>query len=57
MKAKGGRFRRARNRGFDGFTFEKEGTWRNDFQFIQLADPQLGMLNGDKSWEEGPDPQ
>ena len=48
----GDRFLRASNRGFRGLDFAREGQWRGDFAFVQLADPQLGMLHWNKSWEE-----
>eukprot|EP00441_Pelagodinium_beii_P021666 CAMPEP_0197658842 /NCGR_PEP_ID=MMETSP1338-20131121/45475_1 /TAXON_ID=43686 ORGANISM="Pelagodinium beii, Strain RCC1491" /NCGR_SAMPLE_ID=MMETSP1338 /ASSEMBLY_ACC=CAM_ASM_000754 /LENGTH=490 /DNA_ID=CAMNT_0043235507 /DNA_START=77 /DNA_END=1549 /DNA_ORIENTATION=- len=46
------RFRKATHRTFDGLTQSEEGTWDGGFYFVQFADPQLGMLHGDKSWEE-----
>merc|ERR1711967_201052 len=46
------RFTRAQDRGFIGLSREEEGTWQDDFFFIQLADTQLGMLHWDKSWAE-----
>lgn len=46
------RFRKAHHRSFDGLTVAEEGEWRGGLSFVQLADPQLGMLHGDKSWEE-----
>eukprot|EP00316_Scyphosphaera_apsteinii_P012134 CAMPEP_0119305612 /NCGR_PEP_ID=MMETSP1333-20130426/6572_1 /TAXON_ID=418940 /ORGANISM="Scyphosphaera apsteinii, Strain RCC1455" /LENGTH=418 /DNA_ID=CAMNT_0007308751 /DNA_START=157 /DNA_END=1413 /DNA_ORIENTATION=- len=51
------RFQLAANRRFDGLQYEEEQRWR-DFDFIQLADPQLGMFRKcsgsscEKSWAE-----
>jgi len=42
-------FLRARDRGFVGFDQEVEGAWRGSFNFVQWADPQLGMLHEDAS--------
>lgn len=46
------RFRKAHHRCFDGLSFAEEGDWQGSFSFVQIADPQLGMLHGDRSWEE-----
>lgn len=46
------RFRRARGRAFEGLSEANEASWRGEYSFVQLADPQLGMLHGDQSWEE-----
>ena len=46
------RFVRASNRSFKGLNYEQEGRWSGDFAFVQLADPQLGMLNMNNGWEE-----
>ena len=47
-----GRFRVARDRGYAGFGAAEEGAWRGSYYFVQLADPQLGMLLRDRSWSE-----
>mmetsp|Transcript_1857 Transcript_1857/g.5468 ORF Transcript_1857/g.5468 Transcript_1857/m.5468 type:complete len:384 (-) Transcript_1857:390-1541(-) len=49
------RFLRAQDRRFEGFGYAENSTWTKDFSFVQLADPQLGMLRMDKSWEEEQD--
>lgn len=46
------RFRMAQRRTYEGFTQEEEGEWDGDYDFVQLADPQFGMLHFDKSWKE-----
>lgn len=46
------RFLMAKDRTYEGFTEEEEGDWDGDYDFIQLADPQLGMLHWDKGWSE-----
>jgi hypothetical protein len=53
-----GRFLAATGRGFRGFSHAErgleEGTWRGGYlyDFVQLADPQLGMLHYDNSWDD-----
>ena len=44
--------RSAKNRGFRSHNKETDGIWNGPFEFVQLTDPQLGMLHGDASWEE-----
>ena len=41
------RFRYAANRSFDGFSYKEQGEWQGGYDFIQIADPQLGMLHMD----------
>ena len=52
LAAYNGRFKLALNRGYNGLGREAEGTWAGEYDFVQLADPQLGMLHMDKSWAE-----
>lgn len=47
-----GCFLRAQGRVFAGLTSDKEAQWSGDYDFIQLADPQLGMLHSDDGWRE-----
>lgn len=42
----------AADRTYSGFTYAEEGEWRGSYDFLQIADPQLGMLDWDKSWTE-----
>ena len=50
------RWSQAASRTFHGLTLETEGpespSSREDFTFIQLADPQLGMMFEDTRWAE-----
>lgn len=46
------KFLLARERGFEGLNFEAEGKWSGPYDFVQLADPQLGMLHFDRDWTE-----
>mgnify|MGYP003316981348 CR=1 FL=1 len=46
---------RTKNHTIAGLGPAEEGAWRGSFHFVQLADPQLGMLNSDQEdgkWEE-----
>ena len=43
---------RARNHTINGLGLAEEGAWRGSYYFVQLADPQLGMLHRDASWRE-----
>ena len=52
LAAYNGRFKLALNRGYNGLGREAEGAWAGEYDFVQLADPQLGMLHMDKSWAE-----
>ena len=47
-----GRFLLARERVFEGLDYASEGVWRGPYDFVQLADPQLGMLHWDRDWTE-----
>ena len=47
-----GQFHLAASRKFGRFTAEAEGRWAGPYEFVQLADPQLGMYNDDSSWSE-----
>ena len=52
------RFDLAQNRSFGALTFAREGSWNGAYDFVALADPQLGMLHGgpdsrnDAPWDE-----
>ena len=46
------RFHLASNRIYSGLTPAEEGEWCGPYDFVQLADPQLGMLHMDRSWAE-----
>uniref|UniRef100_A0A7S0LGX2 Calcineurin-like phosphoesterase domain-containing protein n=1 Tax=Coccolithus braarudii TaxID=221442 RepID=A0A7S0LGX2_9EUKA len=46
------RFRQAHDNVFTGLGPSEESVWCGDYFFIQLADPQIGMLHMDKSWAE-----
>ena len=52
LAAYNGRFKLAHNRGYSGLAREAEGAWAGEYDFVQLADPQLGMLHMDRSWAE-----
>ena len=52
LKVFDGRFLLARNRVVCGLSRAEEGEWTGDYDFIQLADPQLGMLHWDHDWTE-----
>ena len=43
---------RTQNHTIAGLGPAEEGAWRGSFHFVQLADPQLGMLHRDASWRE-----
>ena len=43
---------RTRNHTIAGLGPAEEGAWRGSYFFVQLADPQLGMLHRDASWRE-----
>ena len=43
---------RTQNHTIAGLGPAEEGAWRGSFHFVQLADPQLGMLHRDASWHE-----
>ena len=43
---------RTRNHTIAGLGPAEEGAWRGSYYFVQLADPQLGMLHRDASWQE-----
>ena len=47
-----GIFTKARGRAYEGLSFEDEGQWGESYDFVQLADPQLGMLHADADWTE-----
>ncbi len=47
-----GVFRKAEGRGFPGYEYESEKHWAGPFQFIQMADCQLGFINENRSWDE-----
>jgi len=47
-----GRFLLARDRQYVGLTHAEEANWTGSYDFIQLADPQLGMLHWDAQWTE-----
>ena len=34
------------------WTQSKEGLWSGSYEFVQITDPQLGMLHGDEDWEK-----
>lgn len=40
----GDRFLRATNRGFRGLEEATEGEWRGPYNFVQMADTQLGLM-------------
>lgn len=44
-------FPRARRGAYPGLSQKREGKWRGPFCFVQVADPQFGMLESDASWE------
>jgi hypothetical protein len=52
LTAFNGRFHLAENRVFQGLEYESEGEWQGGYDFVQLADPQLGMLHRDRYWTE-----
>ena len=52
LAAYNARFRLASNRIYSGLTPAEEGEWCGAYDFVQLADPQLGMLHMDRSWAE-----
>lgn len=39
------RFLLPSNRGFEGLSYATQGKWRENYTFVQLADPQLGFLS------------
>ena len=43
---------RTQNHTIAGLGPAEEGAWRGSYYFVQLADPQLGMLHRDASWRE-----
>ena len=43
---------RTQNHTIAGLGPAEEGAWRGSYYFVQLADPQLGMLHRDASWQE-----
>jgi len=45
-------FMAASSRVYKGFGPTEEGEWCNCYDFMQIADPQLGMLHWNKSWSE-----
>jgi len=45
-------FVKARGRVHQDFASKSEECWLGEYDFIQLADPQLGMLHWDKEWDE-----
>jgi serine/threonine-protein phosphatase CPPED1 len=45
-------FPRARRGTYPGLTRRREGRWRGAFFFVQVADPQFGMFDSDRSWEK-----
>ena len=52
LAAYNARFHLASNRIYSGLTMAEEGEWCGPYDFVQLADPQLGMLHMDRSWAE-----
>lgn len=46
------RFRYAQERVYQGFGAAEQSAWDGSYDFIQLADPQLGMLRMDQDWAE-----
>ena len=46
------RVRNARGRTLAGVNGASNARWVGPYCFVALADPQLGMLHGDKSWDE-----
>ena len=52
LAAYNARFQLASNRSYSGLTPAEEGEWCGAYDFVQLADPQLGMLHMDRSWAE-----
>ena len=46
------RFRHAKQRTFAGLTREEEHAWCGAYDFVQLADPQLGMFACDAEWSQ-----
>jgi 3',5'-cyclic AMP phosphodiesterase CpdA len=42
--------RRAAHHEVSGLTREREGAWKGPFFFIQLTDPQLGMIRENQAW-------
>ena len=52
LEAFDARFNMAHDRVYVGLTRDLEGEWSGPYDFVQLADPQLGMLHWDKEWSE-----
>lgn len=52
LQAYNNRFQLARNRTVSGFTHADEATWQGEYDFVQLADPQIGMFKYDADWAE-----
>jgi len=46
------RFLMAVERHYRGLTVKEEGRWKGEYYFVQLADPQVGMLHYDREWNE-----
>eukprot|EP00854_Cymbomonas_tetramitiformis_P015872 gene15872-18822_t len=46
------RFTLAKHRAYEGYTREEEGKWEGAYDFVQLADPQIGMFKQDVDWLE-----
>ena len=46
------RFLLARNRTISGFSADEQSSWGGSYDFIQLADPQIGMFKMDADWAE-----
>lgn len=52
LSAYDGRFLAAAGRCFRGLTPAEEGSWSEAYDFVQIADPQLGMYRQDTDWAE-----
>jgi len=44
--------RKASGGAYPGLTQAAEGGWRGPFFFVYMADPQLGMMEDDRSWDQ-----
>ena len=52
LEAFNSRFTFAQDRGYEGLTESEEGEWDGPYDFVQLADPQIGMFQMDRDWAE-----
>ena len=50
LQAYNNRFRLARNRTVEGLTRAEQCDWAGPFDFVQIADPQIGMFKMDSDW-------